>query len=92
MTIFDMDALIESKVDFSFNTKKEEHPKDAFVRRIREMTVFFISIFLIISAFIFCGYILLSHHYSPESERWAMTVGTSILTSFLSYLAGKNIN
>lgn len=70
---------------------KIEHPKDACVRRFREMTLFVISMLFILLVFIFCGYVLFSPKFSHDFQKWAMTIDGSIVAAFLAFLTGKNI-
>ena len=55
------------------------------------MILFSVTLVLVLGAFCFCAYILLSHHFSPDDEKWATAINSSIITGFLAYLTGRNI-
>lgn len=82
--------LNNPEVSISINSNKKEHPKDACLRRVQETTLFFITIALLLTAFLFCGYILLNERFGVVNQKWAMTTCGSIITGFLGFLTGKN--
>jgi len=88
----DLNELLKSKhLNLSIETPEEEDPDDAKFRRCKEMILFFVSLILLLGAFSFCAYILLSHRFSMDDEKWATAIASSIITGFLAYLTGRNI-
>lgn len=92
MSLINLDELInKSQLNFSL-TSENEHPKDADIRRIKDMSLFFVTVILVLSAFLFCGYILLNKDFSPDDKKWATAIASSIVSSLLGYRIGKNIS
>lgn len=79
------------EVSISINSNKKEHPRDACLRRVQETTLFFITIGLLLSAFLFCGFILLNDRFGMIDQKWAMTTCGSIISGFLGFLTGKKL-
>lgn len=77
--------------DKYIETFTQENPDDARFRRCKGMMLFCVSLILLLSAFGFCTYILLSHRFSADDKKWATAIGSSIITGFLAYLIGRNI-
>ena len=49
----------------------QEHPRDACLRRVKETSLFFMTLFLLILAFLGCGYIIISNNFSTNDQKWA---------------------
>jgi hypothetical protein len=77
--------------DKYIETFSQENSDDARFRRCKDIVLFCVSLVLLLSAFAFCAYILLSHRFSADDKKWATAIGSSIITGFLAYLIGKNI-
>ncbi len=86
------DLIMSADVDVSIKSAKLEHPKDACARRFKDITLFTLAIILIFIAFIFCGYTVVSSHFSSDFQKWSLTVDGSIIVGFLSFLTGRNIS
>jgi hypothetical protein len=85
------DLIKNGELDVSIKSIKAEHPKDACARRFKDITLFIIAIIMILLVFIFCGYALVSGKFSPDFQKWAMTIAGSIIVGFLGFLTGKHI-
>jgi hypothetical protein len=70
---------------------QDENPKDAFIRRMKDITLFFIAIFAVLSLFAFCLYMLMSKDFSSEDKKWGMAVASGILSAFLGYITGRKM-
>lgn len=79
------------KLSLSILSNQDEDPKDACIRRVKEMVLFFVAVILISSAFVFCAYIILGSVFSEDNKKWATVIAGSIISAFLGYLTGKNI-
>ena len=73
------------------NLLKPNIQKNVCARRFKDITLFIISMILILVVFVFCGYALLSGKFSADFEKWAMTIDGSIIVGFLGFLTGRNI-
>ena len=92
MSEIDLNELLKSKhLNLSIETPAQEHPDDARFRRFKDTILFFVALILLLGAFGFCAYILLSHSFSADDEKWATAIASSIITGFLAYLTGRNI-
>lgn len=69
-----------------------EHPKDACIRQIKDVVLFFVALLLILGVCFFCIYVLVDHSFSIDDKKWATSILFSIVSAFLGYLTGKNIN
>lgn len=93
MAMIDINEIANNpKLSLSITSNQDEHPKDACIRRTKEIILFVVIIILIVCAFSFCGYVLLSNHFSSDDKKWAMAIASSIISAFLGYLTGKNTN
>ena len=79
------------KLNLSITSSQDEPAQDAFIRRFKEVTLFSFTIILILFVFLFCGYILLSSHFSADDKKWATAVESSIVSALLGYLCGKKV-
>jgi hypothetical protein len=77
--------------DKHIETFTQENPDDVRFHRCKDITLFCVSLVLLLSAFGFCAYILLSHRFSADDKKWAMAIASSIIMGLLAYLTGKNI-
>jgi hypothetical protein len=91
MPKIDINELIrKSRLNLSITSNQDEHPNDAYIRRFKDIILFSITIILILCAFLFCGYILLSQNFSFDTA-----IATSIISALLGYLLGlleKRVN
>ncbi|MBS0351871.1 MAG: hypothetical protein JSR33_11965 [Proteobacteria bacterium] len=78
-------------MNLSIETPAQENPDDARFRRCKDMILFFVGLVLLLGAFSFCAYVLLSHTFSADDEKWATAIASSIVTGFLAYITGKNV-
>lgn len=93
MPNFDINEIVNNpRLSLSITSSKDEHPKDACIRRSKDMALFSVVLVLVFLAFLFCGYLLLNHNSSIDDKKWATAVATSIISALLGYMTGKNIN
>ncbi len=85
------DIANNQNLSLSITSNAEENPKDACIRRTKDVVLFSIAIVFVLSAFIFCGYVILSKNFSSNDKKWALTIASSIISAFLGFLTGKNI-
>lgn len=81
-----------SNLKVSITSIEDEHPKDASIRRIKDVTLFFLIIILTISSFIFCCYVILGNRFNGDEKKWAMTLAGSITTGAIGFVTGKKIS
>lgn len=87
----DLNELANNEhLSVTITSNAEENPKDASMRRVKDITLFFLAIFFILAAFAFCVYIILSRSRTPSDKKWAMTVAGGIIAAFLGFLTGRN--
>lgn len=79
------------KINLSITANQEENPKDASIRRFKDIVLFSVAIILILAAFLFCSCVLVSNNFTSDDKKWAMAIGSSIISAFLGYITGKNI-
>ena len=72
-------------------TSNAEDPKDACIRRTKDIALFSVAIIFVLCAFLFCGYVILSKNFSYDDKKWATTIASSIISAFLGYLTGRSI-
>ncbi|MBI3258250.1 MAG: hypothetical protein HYZ54_02030 [Ignavibacteriae bacterium] len=77
------------KLNLSITSSQDEPPQDASIRRFKEVVLFFVTLAIILCVFSFCGYMLLSSHFSVDDKKWATAVESSIVSALLGYLGGK---
>lgn len=80
------------KLSLSIISNQDENPQDANIRRVKDIVLFFVAIALILCAFVFCAYILLNNNFSDDNKKWATVIAGSIISAFLGFLTGKNID
>lgn len=80
------------KLSLRITSISDEHPKDACIRRCKDMVLFSVALFLILCVFFFCLYVLMNSNFSADDKKWSTVVIFSIISSLLGYLTGKNIN
>jgi hypothetical protein len=83
------DLISKSKLSLSITSNHDEHPKDASLRRYKDVALFSVTLILILCVFFFCGYVVLSKDCSIDDKKWATAIATSIISAFLGYLTGK---
>ncbi len=80
------------KISLSITSVQDEEPQDAYIRRFKEVVLFSVVLILVLCAFLFCGYILLSDNFSGDDKKWATAIASSIISALLGYLTGKSSN
>lgn len=80
-----------SNLCISITSNLEENPKDACIRRAKDVISFLTAIILLLCMLAFCGYIILSKDSSLDDKKWATALASSIISAFLGYLFGKTI-
>lgn len=78
------------KLSLSIISYQDEHPKDACMRRFKDILLFSLAAILTLCLFLFCGYIILSNNFSDDNKKWATAIAGSIISALLGYLTGKN--
>ena len=87
----DINEIAENpKISLSIISNKDEHPKDADLRRFKDIALFVIAAVLVLCIFSFCGFILINGQFSSDDKKWAMAIASSIVSAFLGYLTGKH--
>lgn len=81
-----------SNLKVSISSIEDEHPKDANIRRIKDITLFFLIVFLTSFSFIFCCYVILGNNFNGDEKKWAMTLAASITTGAIGFVTGKKIS
>ena len=81
-----------SNLSLTITSSSEENPTDAYIRRSKNIISFVVAMLLILSAFSFCGYIILSKNFSADDKKWATTLAGIIVSAFLGFFFGKNIH
>ena len=90
MTQIDLNEIANNpKLGLKLSSSQEEHPKDARVRRFKAISLFIAALLMVLSAFAFCGYVLLSSHFDANDKKWAMTVASGMVSALLGYLIGR---
>lgn len=79
------DFFNSSDFDLSISRKKTEHPKDASIRRFKEITSYALSVLSVSLIFIFCLYSAYNSKFSSDFQKWSMTIDGSIISAFLAY-------
>ena len=79
-------------LNLSITSNAEENPIDAYIRRSKDIVLFSIALFFVLCAFLFCGYVILGKNFSYDDKKWALTIAGSIISAFLGFLTGKNVN
>ena len=93
MSKIDINELANNpKLSLSIVSTREEDPKDALIRRYKEIVLFSVALTLILCVFVFCGYILLSKSVSADDKKWATAIASGIISALLGYVTGKSIN
>lgn len=85
------DIANNANLNLSITSSAKEDPKDACIRRMKDIMLFSIAIIFVLCVFIFCGYAMLSKNFSYDDKKWATTIAGSIVSAFLGFLTGKNI-
>lgn len=93
MSQIDINELANNpKLSLSITSNQDENPADARIRRLKDIILFSVTILLSLCIFSFCGYVLISNHFSADDKKWATAIASSIISAFLGYLTGKNIS
>lgn len=86
-----VDALVEKRnYRLKLETIEEEHPKDANIRRIKEVVLFFITLLILLGISAFCVFVIFSHKYSSDEEKWATTFLGVIVSALITHLVDKS--
>lgn len=90
MSQIDLNELAKShKLELSITASQDENPKDANVRRFKEILLVILCTIMVLCAFTYCGYVLINNHSSSDDKKWAMTIAGIIISGSLGYLTGK---
>lgn len=76
-------------LSISITSTQEENPHDAKIRRIKDVSLFFVTLTLVVVVFIFCGYTIFNSAATSVNQKWAMAIDASIVTALLGYITGK---
>lgn len=91
MAQIDINELASNpKLSLRIISNQDENPKDAYIRRLKDIVLFFVTVIFILCTFIFCGCMLLSDNSNAEDKKWATSIAASIISGLLGYLTGKN--
>lgn len=86
----DMDSFVGGGGHVVLKNLPKEDPKDASLRRLKDATVFFVTLTMFVIIFFFCGYAIVSKDFNPDFKKFAIGIDMSIGTSLVSYFLGKN--
>lgn len=93
MSTIDLNEIANNpKLKLQISSITQEDPKDAGIRRAKDIVLFVVAVLLILSAFVFCGYLLLNPSSTADDKKWATVIAGSIISAFLGYLTGKHFN
>ncbi len=71
-------------------TIEEENPKDANIRRTKDLVLFFVALFMILGIFVFCVLVVFSHEYGADEKKWATTALGVIISSLITHLVDRS--
>ena len=92
MAQFDIHELVRNpKLSVSIVSARNEDPKDASIRRFKDLMLFAMSNFLVLCVFTFCSYMLLNSNTRIDDKKWATAIASSIISALLGYLTGKHV-
>ncbi len=77
-----------SHVQYAITPVMQEDSIDGKIRRVKDLTLFFVALVMVLSAFIYCVTIL---NQNPNNE-WAMVIASSIISALLGFLTGRKIH
>ncbi|MGE3920561.1 MAG: hypothetical protein AB7F64_06420, partial [Gammaproteobacteria bacterium] len=76
-------------IALSIVSTQSEDPKDAQLRRTKDLITFSVAVVFIISAFIYCGIKAFDSQSSPDDKKWCLTIEGIIIGGLLGYITGK---
>src|SRR3990167_8289927 len=83
----DLNAFVEKgNYRIKLETIENEHPKDASIRRTKDLVLFFVALFMVLGIFVFCVFVVFSHEYGNEEKKWATTALGVIISSLVTHL------
>lgn len=87
----DLDEIARNKdIAVSITSNAEENPRDAGLRRAKDITLFVIALIFISATFLFCGYVIIDSNFSADDKKWASVLAGSIVSAMIGYLTGKS--
>ena len=93
MAKIDLNQLANNpKLSLSITSTQDENPIDTRIRHFKEITLFTLTILLILCVFSFCVYLLITPRANSEDKKWAMTIAGSIISALLGYVTGRKLN
>jgi hypothetical protein len=70
MAQIDINELANNpKLSLSIISNSSEDPNDAYIRRFKDIILFFVAVAFVLCAFLFCGYVLLNHNSSADDKK-----------------------